>query len=907
MAEQTVAEKAEQWRDVGAELYAGAIEAWLKSDSQKWVVDTIAKVFGELAGVGMVAMAPLGITMAKSMANAEDLIAPAFGDFAAAGVNDVFGTNVSGAAFGSSRAGGGRGGAGDALGRALMDQLKGASGEITPSDAAAAKYVNAMATMAIEDWFKGWFFEVLSSLIPQIDIGKIENYGALGDKVAGVLGLGLISRRVLSPIVDASIVTPLRWQVEKTYRPQLLAPSLVAKQITRRLMSREDGFEELARQGYSDRRIEALLNAERKFFSASDVRQFVAREHWTRDQGIAHLKDQGYDDTGALDALRLDGLRRFDQHEGAEASAIIGAYANWEISDGTFHQMLGAAVSPPAERALYTELAGIRRELGRPRLSVSQVEQMVKSGVLSILDYRRTLRERGYVEDDVMALELQLRFEIDKATDIAAARAEREAEREAEQLLKAQAAEARRLEVEAERAAARRGPLAKIERAAVRGLIPLSRVEELYAADYDGDTVAILLGLVEADRLAYLEAQTAAGDAGRRAAQRGLNLGELQSAVMANILTLDEFRGRLASLGLSAADAGILTATLGARKADQDAAVARRRDVETTAAKRRISLSQFETLVRRGARTLAQYDALLGELDVDETDRAALVELLQLKIADDAAARAERERAAAALASRGLSLEQFERAVILGVKTLDEYSTFLRTEGFTADAQIALRALLEQRVEDANAARARRQATPPRSGGRELSLATVRRAARLGVISPDTYADRLAREGYALEDIELDVELLLTEIADVQAKRAARDEAEGAALVKGLSLAQLEQGIKAGHRSIDDYRARAATLGYGGADLELLVDLLADELEQTQDARDRRDEIDGELVTRELSLGQLEAAVKQGLGTLEQFAAEVRALGYGTADAELLTALLAGELAAAADGETGGA
>lgn len=903
MAEPTIAETPEQWNDIGKQLAAGAVDVWIKSDIGKAGVDIFAKAVGSILGYAYVGMAPIGLGLAKAMSESEDIIAPAFSEFAAAGINDIFGTNISGAAFAASRGAGNRGGAGDALGRALMNQIRGGSGPIAPSDEAAAKYVNAMATVALEDWFKGWFFEVLSSLVPQLDVGKIEAYGALGDKVSNVLGLGRISNRVLRPIVDASIVTPLEWKTNKTYQPRLLSPSEAARQVARGRWTTEQGVEELARQGYSAERIEAIFNGQRRFFSAADVRTFVNREHWTRDQGIQQLRDNGYDETAALDALRLEGLRRIDQLEDQLASAIVAAYADRRIDRAQFGGLLNDAVGVASERSFLTELGEMRRTLNVKRLSLAQVEAMVKSGVASVLDYREAARRDGYPEQDVLMLELQLRYELDKQSDVEELRRRATEDRALEAERKAAAAAARRAEIEAERARDARGPIAKLEQAVIRGLIPLSRVEEVLRAEYDADTVAILLDLVEDKRADYVAQQERAARAETGARERGLNLSELRAALFAGVITIGEFRARLGQLGLSPDDAEVLTATAAGDLTARNEVSARRLAAGAAAQRRRIDLTRFETLVRRGARTMVQYDALLADLGFDDVDRAALVDLLQLTIADDAAARAERERAAAQLEERGLSLEQFERAVVLGVKSLDEYSRFLLEQDFTADAQIALVALLRDRVDEANAARARRHATTDDDGGLALSLATVRRAARLGVITPDAYADRLARQGYAPDDIAIDLELLLLEIADVQAARAKRDAAERAAAERQLSLVDVERAVKRGLQPIEAYRARAAELGFAGDDLDLLVALLVDEVADLQAARARRGQIDGELRARNLSVATLEEAVTKGFATLADFHAEVRALGYSAEDADLLTALLATDLDAAAEGQ----
>jgi hypothetical protein len=105
--------------------------------------------------------------------------------------------------------------------------------------------------------------------------------------------------------------------------------------------------------GLQQRPDRRAVQRQAKFFSPGDVRTFETREHWTREQAIQHLKDQGYDEQGAVDALRLEGLRRFEQLETQEANAIISAYASRDIDAGRSLALLGTAVSIATERALF--------------------------------------------------------------------------------------------------------------------------------------------------------------------------------------------------------------------------------------------------------------------------------------------------------------------------------------------------------------------------------------------------------------------------------------------------------------------------------------------------------------------------------------------------------------------------
>lgn len=902
MADETISEQFENWFSIGQQIFAGARDGYLRSGVTNAAVDVFATTIGKILGAAYVVMAPIGVGFATAMSNAEDEIAPAFANWAARGINDVFGTSISEAEFSRPSGRGKSSAAGDALGRALMAQLTGTAGALQPTDAPAAKFVSAFAGNALEDWFRGWMFEVMSSLIPQLDIGKIEAYGALGDKVANVLGLGGVSRRVLRPIVDTTIVTPLEWHINRTYRPRLLSAPEVVRQVLRGTLPREQGIEELARQGYSDRRIDALFNSGRKFLGTSEVRTLQYFNHWTNEETLAYLRDQGWDLDGAQSVLRVEGLRRNAAFEDAAASLIVNAYGARDISSVEFRGLLGDTVTNQAERNFAELLGELRRGLNVRRISSGQVRAAVLQGILATVDYRRALEREGYPDEDVIVFELMLRKEINDRANAAELRAELELERAAERKAAELAKRLRAEELERERAEAKRGPVGALEQAAIRGLVPIARVLEVYAADYDPDAVDILAELLETKRAAYVANEQKGAAAEQRAARRGLSVGQYRAAVRAGALSIEEFAAVLTREGLAEPDVTILVSTLRAELAARAAAEATRRQAAERAAKRRIDLGRYERLVRLGVRTIGQYSSLLTELGFDEASIIDLRALLEATIAADAQAKAARELADEARAAHGATPSQYLRGVALGVVSIAEYERYLIAEGFTGDAQMLMLAEARQVLADAEDARRRRERAALDDSARALPLATIRRAARLGVIAPDAYLERLRAAGYSEDDAAIDFELLLAEIADAQAKRAARELAESAAAAKGVPLGALARGVKLGTATLEQYSTRLAELGYTAAAAGELLELLEAELGAAQDAMDRRAVIAAEFAARGEDLAALEGRVLDAGATFEWFAGELLARGYSAEDADFLIARLDTLLAAAGDG-----
>jgi hypothetical protein len=360
---------------------------------------------------------------------------------------------------------------------------------------------------------------------------------------------------------------------------------------------------------------------------------------------------------------------------------------------------------------------------------------------------------------------------------------------------------------------------------------------------------------------------------------------------------------RAGATRLSDDDAGLLTATLAAQmqqRADDDAA----HDAAAAAAKvKHVDLSTLELLVRRGHRSLDDYRAALAGLGYDDGAQAALVERLQIQIDDDAAAAKVRDDAAAKLRNKGLSLEQFRRAVLLGIKPITAFAPFLLANGFGADAVSTLGAVLQADLDEADAARERRQRADSVSQAGRAPLADVRRAARLGLIQIGAYTDRLAGAGWSADDIDLEVDLLTQEIAEAQAARAQRAAADAASRDKGVPLATLARLVRAGVQTVDAYQSAARAAGYSDDAAAQMAMLLEQELAADQAAAARRKAIAVAAAVKHVSLGQIEAAVLDGARTLDDYADAVRALGYEDDDVQTLVALLQDRVDRQAAGE----
>jgi hypothetical protein len=814
------------------------------------VQTAVANSFGAL----LASSAGIGALLAKGVREGERVAAPLLAPILASAIQSMFGVDFSPAQLADIENSGARRELGVAVGKSVIDAINTGAGELQPSEEPAVKFMGMLSHVAIDGWAQSVIIEWLLSACGVVH--EVEAIGKLVPDLVDTLGLGRMARVALRPLVQHSIATPLDWKVSKQLRPTLLGESTLARAMLRSPGDAALWQEQFARRGFSDRNIAEVVNEQRKFLGVGDVRELLIRGEWSNDIALQHLLDQGYDEQTARDSLRVEGVKRISTQDRSLVDAALTAYADGRIDRATFTGTIGAWHLPSSEEAFTTELGDARRALRVLQLSPAEAAACAKVGILAVADYRATLERVGYTADAVYALELLLRHEIDVKLTIAQHKAAQDADRAAATKAREEKAAQREADIAARHALALRGSIPELKAAVVRGLIPIVRYVDVLSAHYDADTVQILVGLAEDARQVFLAQQQKAADAAKRAADKHLNVGQLEQAVLDNVIDLSRYRMGLDGRGLSADDINILVATITQKKKDHDAAVAKRAAAEAKAKGKGVSLTTFEALVRAGHRTMAEFDRLLVSLGEDDVARAAIEELLSIKIAADARAAGVKAGTIAALKAKGLSLDQFRRAVILGIQSVDDYGRFLLTNGVTTDAQAVLVAEVRDAVVQAQAAQQRRLLAARAKEARAVPLATATRAARLGLITLEAYQARLVKAGYSPDDVTIEMDLLLMEIADLQAKRD-----EG-----GAAAASVAADV-------------TATLA-GAAGLHA--------------------QVASALTAKHLSLAKLEQAVTDGLLTIDGYITEVEQNGFDADDAELLGALLTSKLAAAA-------
>ena len=202
-----------------------------------------------------------------------------------------------------------------------------------------------------------------------------------------------------------------------------------------------------------------------------------------------------------------------------------------------------------------------------------------------------------------------------------------------------------------------------------------------------------------------------------------------------------------------------------------------------------------------------------------------------------------------------------------------------------------------------------------------LTIAQAEQLVEIGRWDFVQFHDLALSLGYS-EDNELDLEhLLISKIATKsdadQAKsdrvKAAKQRAADAAAAKkakhdqavrmvedfGVSNAQYVALVLGGHKTVGDYVVYLNNKGIAADNVQALADELNAKLAKAASATASKPAAGAKLKVKNLSVGQLEAAVKTGAISLAEYDARLVDAGITQADADLLTSVLSDQIAAA--------
>ena len=294
----------------------------------------------------------------------------------------------------------------------------GAVERVTPTQgiAAAARFTGLAVNFATANGI----IATLAGLFPEVHLDEIRE---IGEEVAKNLGLGRLQRLALAPLVQILLAEPYKWYINEIGRPTQFKLADVANPFTGSVMPQELIWRSLAREGYSDDKIQALLELHRVKPSASEYLTLFAGGQLTYDTLLKLLGRLGYSDDGAVtkaEALQLQAQRPFQDEI---RTAAVTAYADGHITREELQAIVNQLPLSADEKALVMIAADYKRKVPNKHLSLAQIESAFEQGILDLGDFTDQLTNLGYSPDDQNTLLLLTLIKLDKQKEAAAAKA----------------------------------------------------------------------------------------------------------------------------------------------------------------------------------------------------------------------------------------------------------------------------------------------------------------------------------------------------------------------------------------------------------------------------------------------------------------------------------------------------
>jgi hypothetical protein len=266
-----------------------------------------------------------------------------------------------------------------------------------------------------------------------------------------------------------------------------------------------------------------------------------------------------------------------------------------------------------------------------------------------------------------------------------------------------------------------------------------------------------------------------------------------------------------------------------------------------------------------------------------------------------------------------LSLGQIEQGVVDGIMSLTDVKTWANRVNMPADeeAYLELMILFKQNKATAtaaakaaaakakaaaaqakvDAAAAKATAAKALAADKGVTVAQAETLVKEGAWTFDHLTAFLTAKGYGGDAIDAIVTLLHNAIDTTAAKTATATTVRAAAGAKGLNLATTEKAVVAGILTIDDLQKYLAANGFDAADAQIIVDLTEEAAATAQTKAAAKASAVAKAADKQLSLPELEHAVRLGLTPIATYNTALTAAGFDAMSIALLDGILNAQIA----------
>lgn len=847
-----------------------------------WVIKAVAFLVNKAAAIFVFFMGVAG-TLSEEARTAIGLLT-------AGTLKELTGIEVPPGDVAGGGSGPGRQAAANKMGQAIVGTLfAGAQakegGGLVPSANSADSFLSMVMKLELNGWLEAWVTDGISAHF-------LEKFGELKDGLSRSLGFGRLARQVFRAPLKILVSDPYLALLNQKYRPRHWDEKVLMARLNRGAITRADLSGPLGNQGYTEAQIDELVRDSQKTLSMGDLEYLDRRGLLLEDFAKESLIAIGYPE-GTADAIRdLWRDKRIQKYRDEMVKVGEAAYVAGNIGPDTFGAIVQQSGFDTEEQEWMTKVAELKVSVKTRHLSEGEILKGIEDGILNFNDLKAWALREGMNAQDEAVLELEEQFKLNQAAALAkvkrdTAKAKVEAANAKLETAKQKAAVAKAEAADAGLTAATAGTLVK------EGIWTVSQYQAfLQTHGYGPNAVAASVELLQAQLHAAAVKTAAAGATRTDAALKGLNLAQIEKAVIEGIVTEQRLRDFLTHSGYSDEDAQIIIDLTEHELTAAQVKAAATKAAHAQGATKSISIPDLDRAVRLGLTTVDAYKAALQKAGFDAASIALLTGILQSQLAADKAIAAKSVTAAATPAAKGITIGQLEQEVLAGIRTIGDYGAALAAAGYGHQDQIDLTALLQLKLDQAKSTAVKKAAATKTLAAKGISLPAAERAVKLGIVPVSTYTALLKSLNYTADAVAVLTNTLIAELGAAKKAQTVVVAATKTLAAKHISLPDLERAVIAGVRTADDYAAAVKAAGYSAGDVGTLTQLLQLKVDQAAAAAAAHADAEGVATAKGISLGSEEAAVVAGIKSMEDYDALLFALGYDDVDRATLEALL---------------
>ena len=703
--------------------------------------------------------------------NVESDASSAYGTLVSATIYNLLGVRVDPSAVSGRTTGPGRTAAAQAMGNALINALfSGVTSQtaaaITPSDAPVKQYLGTTMQIELNGWLESWFADAATYHI-------LEKYGDLKDGIVSAMGISRMSRQAFAPLVKTFLHDPYQQLLDNTYRPKVISEGTALNAFLRGTIDQDQLDAILGPQGYSSTYQSYLVDQHRKYLPDADLEYLVSRGMWSQDQSTAYLQKQGWDPASATTILQIMQDKGLQKYRVEALSIATEAFVKGDLDPGSFQALVNSSGLTDVENSWIMSNANLKRSLHITHLSRGDIEAGILDGIMNLTDLEAWATRNGMPQNEEALLELMTLFKLNKQTQTAAAKAAAAKAKAQIAQQKASAAAAKAAQTQA--LAADKGvTVTQAETLVVDGLWTFEQLTAyLTAKQYGSDAIAAIVALLHAKMAKTAAATSTAATIAAGVKAKGLSLAQVQKAVLAGILTVDQLNTYLSNEGYSTSDAQVVSELTQDQLTAVQTKAAAKAAAAAAAGLKHINLPALEHAVRLALTPIDTYNAALTKAGYDDMSITLLDGILNAQIASDKATAAAKANTTVTVGGKTATLAQIGNEVVAGIRPITDYTAALAAAQYGPADQLQLTQLLQLRVTHAQKALALHSDAQGKAVAKGIDLSAAENAVLGGINTIANYTAMLQTLGYDQVDVDTLVALLQAKVAAKAAKAAA--------------------------------------------------------------------------------------------------------------------------------------